>query len=457
MQVKVNMPRMGQSMEEGTIVRWLVKKGDRVKKDEILAELETDKAVVSLEAQGDGIIESILIPEGKLVPVGETLAIIEDGKAQKEFVQTVSAQPVQNDTFSANPIVELKNEPAEKIYMGLSGKRILASPAAWEFARKAGIDLGNVKEIDARGFITLANIKQFMDSNPAKETGTSNPAGMNVSPVAKRLAQELKVDLALVKGTGEGGRISREDVERFHGQSQIKTDVDLSQNIPIILPLSKIKQTIAQRMTYSKECIPHFYANLDVNMVNALAVREDLKIRGEEVSINDLVIYAVASTLMQYPNLNAVFQDNAIHQYPHVDMAIAVAVGNALITPVISCCEQLSLVEVALAAKAVIARTRAGTLMAEDLKMGTFTITNLGMFGIHEFAAIINPPQVAILAVGTVRRTPVFDSSGQVVPAELMNVTLSADHRAVDGAEVSQFLRDLKQNLEEGFQTGKLK
>ena len=439
MRVNVKMPRMGQSMEEGTIVRWLVKKGDRVKKDETLAELETDKAVVSLESQVDGIIESILVPEGKLVPVGEILAIIEDGKAQLESIKSLSTNLPQNEKLQGNFISEQKIEPSNKTNLAPSEKRIHASPAARELARKARIDLGKVIEIDARGFITLANLKKFMNSTPVKDLGIAGSIKLNATPIAKRLAQELNIDLALIKGTGEGGRISRDDVEQFHNQ-----------------PLSKIKLTIAQRMTISKETIPHFYAGLEVNIVSALAFREDLKIKGEEVSINDLVIRAVAATLMQYPNLNAVFQDNTIHQFPHVDMAIAVSVGNALITPVISNCEQLSLVVVAKTAREVITRTRAGTLTAADLKMGSFTITNLGMYGIHEFAAIINPPQVAILAVGAVRRMPMYSPSGQVVPAELMNLTLSADHRAVDGVEVSQFLRDLKLNLEEGFQTGKL-
>ena len=358
---------------------------------------------------------------------------------------------------SSNNLAE-KSSKFEEVKKPLKdGNRIAASPAAKVFAQKAGVDLAKVKVIDPRGFITLANVKDFVLSSQGKPVlNEVLERRVNASPVAKRLADELGIDLSKMVGTGEGGRISREDVENFRAQSQPVIANLGEENKPQIRTLNRIKQTIAHRMSASKETIPHFYVTMEIEMGSALAVREDLKVKGKEISINDLVIRATAATLRQHPNLNAIFMENAIHQFPHVDMAIAVASPNGLITPVISRCEQLSLTELSVATQALIARTRAGNLTAEDLKMGTFTITNLGMYGIHDFAAIINPPQVAILAVGAVKRVPLFSSSGQLVAADLMNVTLSVDHRAADGAEASQFLKDLKLNLEEGFRTGKL-
>ena len=308
---------------------------------------------------------------------------------------------------------------------------------------------------DSRGFITKSNIDDFINSKDAEQKSDFKQFRVNASPVAKRLADELGLDLKKITGTGEGGKITKEDVNEF--QNKIKQDQVprySTENEPVILPLSKVKRKTAERMTESKETIPHFYVSIDFDLGHALALRESLNNRGEDISINDLIIRGTVITLQNYPNLNAIFLDNKIHQYSHVNIAVAVSTENSLITPVIRNCEQLSLIELAQATKALVARTRSGALTVEDLEIGTFTISNLGMYGIKEFAAIINPPQVAILAVGMLRKLPIFDDLNNVIASQRITVTLSADHRAVDGVEVSKFLRDLKNIMEDGFQLG---
>jgi pyruvate dehydrogenase E2 component (dihydrolipoamide acetyltransferase) len=451
MQVKVLMPRMGQSMEEGSVSRWLVKVGDRVKKDDALAEIETDKAVVNLESSSDGIVEEILVPIGKIVPVGQPLAVIENGKSDNSGAE----QNVKEVRVEAVLKPGLVDEVEKKLSVRYSTDRINASPAAKAYAQSTGIDLNKIPLTNPRGFITKANIEDFIKLNASGQTTDLKPSRVNTSPLAKKLADELGLDMSKITGTGEGGRITKEDVNEFHNKlNQRESLLRSTDNTPSVLPLSKIKQKIAERMKASKDTIPHFYVSIDLDITQALSLRESLNNHGEDISVNDLIIRAVVVTLKKYPNLNALYMDDKIHQYPHVDMAMAVSSENSLLTPVISNCEELSLVELSHATRSLVARTRSGSLTADDLKMGTFTISNLGMYGIKDFSAIINPPQVAILAVGMIQKLPRFDEFDKVVVSHMINLTLSADHRAVDGVEVSKYLRDLKKLLEDGFPLG---
>jgi pyruvate dehydrogenase E2 component (dihydrolipoamide acetyltransferase) len=204
-------------------------------------------------------------------------------------------------------------------------------------------------------------------------------------------------------------------------------------------------------MAESKATVPHFYASIDIELSRALALRESLKSRNVDVSINDLILRAATLALIKYPNLNSTFIGDELHVYPHINLAVAVALEGGLITPVIHHCESLSLENLAMAAKAVIERARSGHLRPEDLENGTFTVTNLGMFGVTNFQAIINPPQAAILAVGVLRRIPVFDAFDRVIPAQMITASVSADHRVTDGADVSRFLQEIKNVLEDAF------
>ncbi|MBN1316959.1 MAG: 2-oxo acid dehydrogenase subunit E2, partial [Anaerolineales bacterium] len=244
--------------------------------------------------------------------------------------------------------------------------------------------------------------------------------------------------------------IGKEDVEAWPEDREPIQD-EARPDAPERIQLTKIKMVTARRMSESKQTAPHFYITADIELDRALALREWYKNQGQEISINDLILKATAIALMRFPSLNAAFIDDEIHQYSNIDLAMAVALDDGLITPVIHHCESLSLVEIAQASRGIIDRARAGRLNQNDLTGGTFTVSNLGMYGVKQFEAIINPPQAAILAVGAVRRMPVYDAQDQLVPRQVITATISADHRVTDGAQVARFLQQVRMTLENGF------
>ncbi len=438
MRKEVTMPRMGQSMDEGRVLHWLKEIGAEVKRGEAIAEIETDKAVVEMEAFVTGTLVEIVVPEGELVPTGTVIAYIDDGRPEPEATSSIPTPAKPAETLAPPAIVE-EGKPTRR------GKRVNASPVARRLADEHGIDLTQVKGTGPGGRIGKADVERYLDQIKAER-----PARVNASPVAKRLAEEHGVDLTQVKGTGPGGRIGKSDVEAWLEVQRGDVPRPKAEGLKRV-SLSKIKQTTARRMTESKTTAPHFYVSMDIEMGQALALRDWLKARGQQVSINDLILKATALALTQYPNLNATFAGEELHVHPHVNLAVAVALDEGLITPIIHNVESLSLVEIAAAAKEVVERARAGRLRAEDLEGGTFTVSNLGMFGVKHFEAIVNPPQAVILTAGMVRRVPVFDVGDRIVPAQLLTATVSADHRVTDGTEVAQFLQELKATLEAGF------
>ncbi|MBL8130377.1 MAG: 2-oxo acid dehydrogenase subunit E2 [Anaerolineae bacterium] len=402
MRSEVIMPRMGQSMEEGVVLHWLKAIGEWVTRGEPLVEIETDKATIDIQAFVTGRLVEILIPEGKAAPVGMPIAIIED-----QASALAAAPPEPGRSFAVATI-----------------------PAA---------------------------------------PGAKAPRP-NASPLAKRMAQEYGIDLLALEGTGPGGRIGKDDIQTWlsahHVPAAASSGAPAASNAaispagsatsPVVrVPLSRIKQTAARRMSESKAQAPHFYVSMDIDMRRALDLRQSLKDRGISISINDLILKAAALALAHFPNLNAAFAGDAIERSADINLAVAVALGDeeseGLITPVISRCQTLSLADMAAASRAAVDRARSGKLNADDLAGGTFTVSNLGMFGVKAFTAIINPPQAAILAVGAVRRVPIFDSLDRVIPAHLLTATLSVDHRVSDGAEAARFLAKLKALLEDAF------
>jgi pyruvate dehydrogenase E2 component (dihydrolipoamide acetyltransferase) len=438
MRREVTMPRMGQSMDEGRVLNWLKEIGAEVKRGEVIAEIETDKAVVEMEAFVTGTLVEIVVPVGELVPTGTVIAYVDDGRPEPEPVPSAPAPAEPAETFAPPaPVDEVK--PTRR------GKRVSASPVARRLADEHGVDLTQVKGTGPEGRIVKADVEACLAQREA-----SRPARLNASPVAKRLATERGVDLTQVKGTGPGGRIGKADVEAWLEAQREDVPKPETERVKHV-SLSKIRQTTARRMAESKATAPHFYVSVDIEMSQALALRDWLKAQGQEVSINDLILKATALALTRYPHLNATFAGDELHVHPHVNLAVAVALDEGLITPIIHACESLSLTEIAAEAKQVVERTRAGRLRPDDLEGGTFTVSNLGMFGVKHFEAIINPPQAAILTAGAVRRVPVFGAYDRVVPAQLLTATVSADHRVTDGAEVAQFLQELKATLEAGF------
>jgi pyruvate dehydrogenase E2 component (dihydrolipoamide acetyltransferase) len=392
---------MGQSMEEGRVVRWLKQAGARVERGEPLVEIETDKANVEVEASAAGILSAILAAEDTVVAVGIAIGVIEDAQAVPAGPVNKPAGPPSPAPVSPPPVMPPIQSPVQP----------LAQPPA-----------------PAPGGLAVENDKR------------TKPARLPASPLARRLASELGVDLHQVTPTGPGGRIGKADVLAWAAKRSDRR-----------IPLSKIRRTIGLRMAQSKATIPHFYLSVDLDMRAALALRSSLVARGRPVSLTAILLKATALALALHPVLNATLDGDAILPQANIDLAIAVALDDGLITPIVGGCQALSLEALARAAEAVIQRAREGRLQPQDLAPGTFTVSNLGMFGVKQFEAIINPPQAAILALGTLQRVPVFDARDNLVAADLLTATLSVDHRVADGAEAARFLATLKDLVADGF------
>jgi pyruvate dehydrogenase E2 component (dihydrolipoamide acetyltransferase) len=396
MVTEVVMPKMGYDMTEGTIVRWRKLEGDEVKRGDIIAEVETSKVTVEVEAYSSGILRKILVPEGRTVPVGEVVAIIADRD-----------EPI--------PGVAEKAAPRER------------APQA-------------VKEA------------------PIPEVAAEEAARIPASPIARRMAREQGLDLRQVTGTGPGGRIIKEDIETFLAKRPVEAPRPSPAPVaaaPHEIPyeereLSRLRQTIARRMAESKRVAPHFYVTSEIDMTEALKLRQGLNALGEgtKISVTDMLVKAAARTLQEFPEVNASFADGKVRVYRRINIGIAVALDQGLVTPVLPDCDKKPLVQIAREAKELVERARTGRMRPEDLTPGTFTISNLGMFDVDEFVAVINPPEAAVLAVGSVIPRPVV-LGGEVRVTDRMRVTLSADHRVIDGAVAARFLQRYKLFLEQ--------
>jgi pyruvate dehydrogenase E2 component (dihydrolipoamide acetyltransferase) len=406
------MPKMGDAMTEGKVLRWIKHPGDRVAKGEAIAEIETDKVNVEIEAEWEGTLANVLVGEGQVAAVGAPIAVItRPGEADAPEAGTVRAAPASP---AASEETTATASPAPGRAPGVSSQ---AAPSAPATASRAPADAGAVR----------------------------------ASPLARRLAEQHGVALATIKGTGPDGRVTKEDVEAA-AAAAARSPAGVRAVAPAVreVSLSRMRATIARRMAESKQHAPHFYVTMVVQMDAALALRRQVN-EGvpddQKVSVNDLIVRATALTLLRYPNLNASFAESALRLSEEINISIGVALPEGLIAPTLYHCDRKSLWEIATESKALSERARSGHLRPEDLANGTFTISNLGMFDVDVFTAIINPPQAAILAVGTARPQPVVQN-GQVGVATLMQLTLSADHRVTDGAEAARFLGELKRFLE---------
>jgi pyruvate dehydrogenase E2 component (dihydrolipoamide acetyltransferase) len=402
MATEIKLPRLGQGMESGTIVKWLKSEGDAVEKGEPLYELDTDKVTQEVEADASGVLLRIAVQEGE-VPVGRTVAVI--GEQGEEVAYEADASSAKEE------------EQAE-------GSRGPARDDERERGREASADA----EPAASG-----------------NGATRTDGRVKASPLARRIARERGVDLAQLRGTGPEGRIVAEDVERAEvGLAAAPVD-----EVEVV-PLTSIRKTIARRLTEAWT-IPVFQLTIDVEMARAVALRQQLVERagdGAKPTLSDVLTKISASALMRNRAVNAHFGEDGITRFPSANVGIAVAAPQGLVVPVIQRAEALTVQEIANVRAELVGRARDGKLKPGDLDGGTFTISNLGMFGVQQFIAVLNPPQAAILAVGSVEERPVA-RAGDVVVRQLMTLTLTCDHRTVDGADGARFLEDVKAFLEE--------
>lgn len=439
MPVDIVMPRLSDTMEEGTILRWLKKPGEPVKKGEALAEVETDKANMELEAFEEGTMGEILVAEGMSAPVGRPVArLVKAGESPEKPQETQPAEAV-----SQQPPSQPK-QPAEP------GETV-ESRGALALEHEAVSDAITEEEKAGAGKKPTVSQPPQAVQAPVEQKGR-----VAASPLARRLAEAYGIDLSRVKGSGPEGRIMERDLEPLLQEQRQKRPAPPAQ-IPVeapgpqeekIEPLSRMRQTIAQRMSQSKQEVPHFYVTMAINGKALVSMQrqmeDDLRIR---VTYTHILVKACARALVEHPRMNASYDEDGIHYHSDINIAVAVALPDGLITPVLHHADRLTLHEIAEQSHALLERTRNDSLRPEDLSGATFTLSNMGMYGVEDFVAIINPPQAAVLAVGALKEVPMVEN-GQVVPGYEMKLTLSADHRVVNGAEATTFLKTVCHYLE---------
>jgi pyruvate dehydrogenase E2 component (dihydrolipoamide acetyltransferase) len=439
---EVLMPRLSDTMEEGKVARWLKQPGDKVARGETIAEIDTDKATMDLEAFEEGVLEQVLVPEGGTVPIGAPVAVIGTGSGA-----AVPARPSPAPgATGAVPVGQEAAPPAATppTAQAASPAAQAAPPAAADRPRTAGFPS------DGAG------------ARASRPTGARPDGASRSSPLARRAARRHGVDLSALRGSGPGGRVVRADVERAVAAALASAPTSTPQPRPAggtgalgdveEVPLSQIRRVTAERLTKSLEA-PHFYLTSVVDAERLLALRAEA-VRAAEggdgvrVTVTDLLVKACAKLLRSHPEVNSAWAGDKILRHRRVNIGIAVAVPEGLVVPVVKDADEKPLLEMSAEAHALAAKAREGKLSLDDMSGGTFTLSNLGMFGIDHFTAVLNPPQAAILAVGAAKPEPVV-RDGQIAVATTMRLTLSIDHRALDGATAARFLSELRGLLED--------
>ena len=420
----IRMPKMSDTMEEGVIAGWLKKVGDEVKSGDILAEVETDKATMELESYDDGFLLHVGVKDGESVPVDGVIAIIgEKGENIDDILKEVSNEQNNNEAVDAK---EEKEEIVDE-----------------DDTVEENLELKEEEVKNTEDKIEDINIDFPNESDRIK-----------ASPLAKKLASEKGVDISMVKGSGDGGRIIKEDIENFKHSENIPTkEVKLpeiySKESYEEIPVSQMRKTISKRLAESKFSAPHFYLTMEIDMDNCIEGRNKINETSDvKIAFNDIIIKAAAVSLRKHPMVNASFLTDKIRVNNHIHIGVAVAVDEGLLVPVIRFADNKSLSHISTEVRNLAGKAKNKELQPSDWEGNTFTISNLGMFGIDEFTAIINPNDACILAVGGIKNTPVV-KNGEIVPGNVMKVTLSCDHRIVDGAIGSAFLKTLKELIED--------
>lgn len=406
---KIEMPKLSDTMEEGVIAKWNVKEGDKVQAGDVIAEVETDKATMEVEVFESGTILKILVDEGASVPLGGLMAVIGEKGEDIEAILSEAESAESAETSSDEKPEDSEEKEKEK------GKES-SSPAP----ASNGSSKPDSKEQDGR---------------------------IKASPLARKMAEEKGISLSRVDGSGPDGRVVKQDIENFV-PSQGRAAETFVSGEDETLPVSQMRKAIARRLSESKFTNPHFYVTVDVDMGPAVAARTSLnEISDVKISFNDIVVAASAHALRRHPDINSSWKEDVIEIHGDVHVAVAVAIDDGLMTPVIRHADKKSLRSISTETRELAGLAREKKLQPDQMEGSTFTISNLGMFGVDEFTAIINPPNASILAVGGIRDIPVVED-GEIVPGKRMKLTLSSDHRVVDGAKAAQFLSTLKGMLE---------
>ncbi len=430
---EITMPKLSDTMTEGTIVAWKKKKGDNVTAGEVIAEIETDKATMEWESPEDGVLSEIFVDEGGKVEVGQKIAVIGEPSAEKPKVE---AEKPKQQTESEKPAPAKKQEeetapPEESVESTKRAKPEKAAPPP----------------------------KKPKAAAPAHVEASDEEPRVKASPVARRLAGELGVNLADMKGSGPGGRVTESDI-RAAAKSKAPAPREPAQSSSAPksgegarISLSGMRKVIAQRLVESKGPVPHFYLTIEIDAGPLMTARAELKAGGEQadtskITVNDFVLKAAVDAAVKVPKANASFDDDAIVQYADVDLAVAVAIDDGLVTPVVRKAQEKSLREISEAVKDLAHRARNKRMKPEEFQGGTFTVSNLGGFGIDSFSAIINPPQGFILAVGKINKAAVVDDCDQIGVGQRMSICMSCDHRVIDGALGAEYLKELRRLLE---------
>jgi pyruvate dehydrogenase E2 component (dihydrolipoamide acetyltransferase) len=447
---KVLMPKLSDAMESGKVIKWLRKEGEAIKGGDVIAEIETDKANVEIEAFGSGVLRKIVVPEGDSVPVGELIGVIAD---PSDDIANLAAAPKPSAPKPAAAPVATANAPA-------AGRP--PAPAA---------ATGPLPAMES--YQSVPATTQVVPMAPAA-AATVQPADGRVkaSPLARKIAGQTGVDLRLIQGTGPGGRIIRRDIEAAQAAPRpaaaaavlrpaaAPSRPEAARPAFVVPPrpeaefedvaMTPMRAAIAKRMPMSKAPVPHFYVTSEVDMDAAWKLREQLNsLEGQpKISVTDMVVKATALALRKNPGVNAQLNGQAIRVHHRAHIGLAVALEQGLITPVLRDCDVKPLGRIAVESRDLAERARGGKLRAQEMSGATFSISNLGMYDVEEFSAIINPPEGAILAVGSVRQTPVVDE-GEIRVGRRMKMTISCDHRVMDGAMGARFLQDVKRLLEE--------
>lgn len=420
----VAMPKLGFDMAEGTLVRWVIQEGETVSKGAVLAEIETDKATVEVDSNYDGVIARHLVEEGTIVPVGEPIAVVGEEDEKIDFDALIGAQAEKEET---------KKETEETSEAAVETQAPVTAPV---------------------------------------EEGANLPGGVRASPLARRMAEDEGVDLKQVHGSGPQGRITKSDIEAYLRQAPVPVGAAAEPSpaaekkpalpAPVFspvgppppdehIPLKRLRAVIGRRMTESTQQVPHFFVTHEFNVDELMSLRKqvnELVGDGEKVSVNDFIVKAVALALRQIPNLNAKLDGDEIVHFGAVNIGIAVAVEGGLLTVVCRDADRKPLRQISVEARTMAARAREGKVRPDDIEGSTFSVSNMGMYDVENFSAIINPPEAGILAVGSARQVPVVEE-GEIKIGWRMKATISVDHRVSDGAEGARFLQVLANYLEE--------